>query len=93
MDEPKKRGRKPRVVEQGNGADVAPVAVVLVAAPVAAASLPLIDYIKTKERDFPPLVEITHPDAADGGFHAGVYSGIRLKRGPCAALYSDSTTE
>lgn len=97
MDEPKKRGRKPRAVEQGNAADVAPVTapvtVALVVAPVAVAALPLIDYIKTKERDFPPLVEITHPDAADGGFHAGVYSGIRLKKGPCAALYSDATTE
>lgn len=71
--------------------EIAPVVV-----PVAAiepAQISLTDYIKTKERDFAPLVEISHPDAPDGGFHAGVFSGIRLKRGPCSAKYSDGTTE
>lgn len=101
--EPKKRGRKSAADKAAEAAiaqvvpDVAPVvhvAPVFAPNPIPEAPvMPLIDYIKTKERDFPPLVEITHPEAADGGFHAGVYSGIRLKRGPCAALYSDATTD
>lgn len=103
VTEPKKRGRK-SAADKAAEAAIAPVMVD--AAPVAhvapvfapdpipeAPVMPLIDYIKTKERDFPPLVEITHPEAADGGFHPGVYSGIRLKKGPCSAMYSDGATE
>lgn len=65
--------------------------------PVAAATTadvqPLNEYIQARERDFAPLVQITHPQADEGTIHAGVYSGIRLKKGPCQALYSDGTTE
>lgn len=106
--EPKKRGPKSKAEKTAEAlsvsfaamADATPVepaqeapVVVHVAPVVPEPSIPLIDFIKAKERDFPPLVEITHPHAQNGGFHAGVYSGIRLKKGPCAAMYSDGTTE
>lgn len=101
--EPKKRGPKSKAEKTAEALSVAfdamakaePEApkVVHVAPVVGEPDMPLIEFIKAKERDFPPLVEITHPHAQDGGFHAGVYSGIRLKKGPCAAMYSDGTTE
>lgn len=108
-DQPKKRGPKSKADKVAEGLTVAlaalpkeqespvadaPVIPVFVAekAPQVPV-MPLDDYIKTMQQDFPPLVELTHPDATDGGFHNGIYSGFRLKKGPCQALYSDGTTK
>lgn len=107
-DQPKKRGRKSNAEKAAEAAlaaqsqpveaqahaahEIAP-APVFTAPPVQPAPVDLMTFIRSKERDGVVLVEITHPDAEDGGHYPGIYSGIRLKRGPCQALYSDGTTE
>lgn len=107
-DQPKKRGRKSNAEKAAEAALMAqsqPVEAQAHAAPEIApepvfappairpAHVDLMTFIRSKERDGVVLVEITHPDAEDGGHYPGIYSGIRLKRGPCQALYSDGTTE
>ena len=107
-DQPKKRGRKSNAEKAAEAALLAqssPVEAQAHAAPEIApepvfappaiqpAHVDLMTFIRSKERDGAVLVEITHPDAEDGGHYSGIYSGIRLKRGPCQALYSDGTTE
>jgi hypothetical protein len=57
------------------------------------AVMSLHDFIASKERADVPLVEVTHPEAEDGGFFSSRFSGIRLKKGECRVMYSDGTTE
>jgi hypothetical protein len=52
--------------------------------------LTVAEFIKAHERDENVLVAVWHPDA-DGGIHQGIFSGIRLNRGPLAAQYSDGS--
>lgn len=107
-DQPKKRGRKSNAEKAAEVAllaqtqpveanvhaahEIAPEPVFSAPA-IQPAHVDLMTFIRSKERDSVVLVEITHPDAEDGGHYPGIYSGIRLKRGPCQALYSDGTTE
>lgn len=94
--EAKKRGPMSRADKVATALDVAIAA--LTEAPTVTFTEPvevigLHEYIKTKERDGAVLVEVSHPDAADGDVFQGVYSGIRLKKGAPSATYSDGTTE
>lgn len=107
-DQPKKRGRKsnfekaaeaalnsqpdPAKAQAHAATEIAP-APVFAAPAIRPAHVDLMTFIRSKERDGVVLVEITHPDAEDSGHYPGIYSGIRLKRGTCQALYSDGTTE
>lgn len=45
------------------------------------------------ERDAQPLavVQVSHPDAVDGGLYLGVYAGIRLVKGEPGAVLSDGS--
>ena len=107
-EQPKKRGRKsaadrvaegvtvavealtqPAQEKPSEPVSVAPAFVQKMAAPV----LSLQEFIASKERADVPLVEVTHPEADDGGFFHSKFSGIRLKKGDCRVMYSDGTTE
>lgn len=60
---------------------------------IVGASMSLNDYVQFYEQDNPVVVEVSHPDAQDGGFYTGRFSGIRLKKGECRVLFSDGTTK
>lgn len=104
--EPKKRGRKSAADRVAEGFSVAVEALTQTEAqkpaeapipafvdPSPEPAMPLADLIASKERADVPLVEVTHPEAEDGGFYQSKFSGIRLKKGPCRVMYSDGTTE
>jgi hypothetical protein len=76
--------------QEGMGVASEPVSVAFVAPPVAPVGLTVAEFIKAHERDDNVLVAVWHPDA-DGGIHQGIFSGIRLNRGPLAAQYSDGS--
>jgi hypothetical protein len=85
-------------IEQGNATSVdesaaEPVSVDFVAPPIEPVGMTVADYIKTKERDGNVLVAVWHPEAQDGAIHSGIYSGVRLYRGPLAAQYTDGTKD
>lgn len=94
--EPKKRGPMSKADKVAKGLDTAFAALNEVPAVTFTQPVEVIglnEYIKTKERDGVVLVEVSHPDAVEGGVFQGVYSGIRLKKGAPSAKYSDGTTE
>lgn len=106
-EQPKKRGRKSAADRVAEGVTVAvealtqpapeksaePVVVPAFVQKMAAPVLSLQEFIASKERADVPLVEVTHPEADDGGFYQSKFSGIRLKKGDCRVMYSDGTTE
>jgi hypothetical protein len=105
-DEPKRRGRPPKVreiapeelreasnnrAEQGNAPTEPVAAPVAHSEPLAAPVVGLADWIASIERDTPPiLVAVTHPDATER-VYPGKYSGIRMSHGPVSAIWSDGS--